>query len=758
MTSRTVWLVVLGVIAACVATTHASSPRFWKVATMADLAKGDVENLSIDPNGRLVLGPALSPIHATTEPFIWCLAVGPDGSVYAGSGNDGRVFKIDPRGRATTWFDASELEVHAMAASADGSLFVGTSPDGKVYKVDASGQSEVFFDPNEKYIWSLAFDARGRLLVGTGEKGVVYRVDAEGRGDVFYRTEAKHATSVALDRAGRVLVASDSPGRVLRVDDSGRGFVILDTPFREIRGLRVDGAGLVYAAAINGKAPDESGPAAPSPEPARAAPMPSVSTEITAVAVLDVPTLIGGQTPAAKPADTGAPKGAVYRIDPEGGWEAIWESREDLPFDLHVEEGGSILVATGNGGRVYRLAGAPASATLVTQLPVQQVTAIATAGPQRFLGTSNPGKIFLLQEGAAREGSYLSDVKDAGIVASWGTLSWQAESGSGTVQLFTRSGNTPTPGGMWSDWAGPYTSPDGEPIKSPSARYLQWKAVLRAGNASRPATAPPILTSLAIAYLQKNVRPRVTAITVHPPGLVFQKPYPTGEPEIAGIGEGPQESRFPVFSMPLGAIQPGPSVGPAYSRRLYQKGLQAFFWRAEDANDDRLEYSAFYRRADATTWYPLRDRITDAILVWDTSSVPDGSYVVKIAASDAAANSPGAGLIGELESAAFDVDNSAPRISISRVAREDGKIVVSFDVADSYSSIDRVEYSVDSGPWVPVYPVDGMADAKAERYTVALPANGGGGIVLRAGDVMNNLATARVELPSGPARAARSIR
>lgn len=54
---------------------------------------------------------------------------------------------------------------------------------------------------------------------------------------------------------------------------------------------------------------------------------------------------------------------------------------------------------------------------------------------------------------------------------------------------------------------------------------------------------------------------------------------------------------------------------------------------------------------------------------------------------------------------------------------------------------------MDAGPWVTVYPADGMADTKVERYTVKVPANGAGGLVVRAADVMNNVATARVAVP-----------
>ena len=107
-----------------------------------------------------------------------------------------------------------------------------------------------------------------------------------------------------------------------------------------------------------------------------------------------------------------------------------------------------------------------------------------------------------------------------------------------------------------------------------------------------------------------------------------------------------------------------PANPPALGRRLYQKGLQAFVWKAEDGNDDRMQFDVSYRREGETAWRALQRGLWDPIFVWDTTSVPDGTYVVKIAVSDAPSNSPGNALTGELESASFDIDNTPPRVDI----------------------------------------------------------------------------------------------
>ncbi len=742
-------LVVVALLAGGLTVVRASTPRFWQVSTQAAFLKGEVEGLSIDSDGRLLLGPVVRPLYEGTVPFIWTLVAGPDGAVYAGSGNDGQVFRIDRQGKASVFADTPEMEIHALAFSPDGGLYVGTSPDGKIYKVDKAGASTVFFDPDDKYIWSLAVDPQGRLYAGTGEKGLIYRITPDGKGTVFFNTRTTHVTTLAWDAGGRLLAGTESPGRVLRIDAAGKGFVLLDSPYREIHAVRAGADGAIYAAAINGK--PAAGGAAPvaTPEPARTAPVPSVSTEITSVTVIDAPVSAGAEPrPAREKPESGSPKGAVYRIDAGGSWEVIWNSSEDIPYDVAVDGSDAVLVGTGNAGKVYRVAGNPWRSTLLLRAGGQQVTAlVALPGSRRVLATSNPAKVYDLSGDQSAQGTYTSDVKDAGMVAAWGTLSWRSvPEGAPRIQVFSRTGNTETPDDTWSPWTGPYVRADGEPVKAPPARYLQWKAVFSGTGPS------PALTSVTVGYLQRNARPKITAITVQPPGIVFQRPFSSGELEIAGYVNGTADAKLPAFSMPLGATTQAPNAGPALGRRIYQKGLQAFVWRAEDDNDDRLVYDILYRRDDESAWKPLRRAYADAVLVWDTTSVPDGTYIIRVVASDLPSNPAADARSGELDSTAFEIDNTPPAIVTTAIERAGAQTRVAFEVRDAHSPIDHVEYSLDGGRWQTVYPSDGVSDAKTERYEVLVDGDAAGRVVIRAVDAMDNAANARAELPAAGGR------
>ena len=729
--------ILVGVAVLLTATALSAGPGFWQAATQADFLRGEVEQLSIDEHGRLTLGPELTRVHEAGAPFVWAAVTGADGAMFLGTGNDGKVLKVDRNGQASVFYDSTEMEVHAVAAAPNGALFVATSPDGRIYKLDAKGEGTPFFDPEDKYIWSLAVDRDGNVFAGTGDKGTVYKISPDGKGQKFFATKAAHAVALAFDHKQQLLVGTGAPGRVFRVDAAGKGFLLLDTTYQEVRAIRVDAKGVIYTAAQSSRGQgggDSLTDASPAPPPVTPS-IPNVSTEITSIAVVD-----SGPSSQASASlssqDRRNPTGAVFRVQPDGLWDEIWTPREDAPYDIAIEPDGSLLVGTGTKGKLFRLSGDPVSAVLVTRVPAQQATMLMRGADRTYVATANPGMLMALSTNRATRGTYESDVKDARLVSTWGVIAWRATAPAGSkVEIFTRSGNTRTPDEAWSEWSGPYANAEGSPITSPKARYFQWRAVL-----TGTAAASPALTSVSSAYLPRNIRPQVSSITVHPPGVVFQKPFSSGETEIAGLDEETQERR-------ASANPPGGVGAPALGRRIYQKGLQTFQWKADDDNSDELSYDVFYRREGDTTWRVLKTDLRDTLLVWDTSSVPNGTYVLKVHASDRRSNPQDTALGGELESSSFEIDNVSPTVQLGAVRRDGARFIVAADVRDADSAVTRVEYSLDAQRWQTAFPRDGILDARQESFELRLEADAAGRtLVVRATDALGNVGTGQIQI------------
>lgn len=714
---------------------RAAGPTRWEVSTADQWLQGRSDQVEVDREGRITLGPSLREVHEDTSPSLWDVVPGPGGTIYAGTGNDGRVLVYD--GKTTrTLFDSDELQVHALAWL-DDALLAGTSPSGKVYRIAADGTAREFFDPEDAYIWSLLVVPGGDVFVATGNKARVHRLARDGSNPrVVFESTAANVTALAMGRDGQLLVGTDNPGRLYRVPvEGGRAFALMDGPHTQVQAIRPRPGGGAYVLAVT---PSASAAAAP-PTPVSATPTPSVSTEVSIVAIGDTVVSASASSPAASSSSSGSGgkgRGTVYELSPDGLSEVYWESPSELPFAIADGPGDSLLV-TAEQGAIYRLDGSPVRVSRLGQTASQQVTRVAALDGRFVLAGSNPGKLYTLDATPARSGSYVSDVRDAAAGATWGLLQWEGSApGSSSATFETRTGNTSTPDDTWSDWTAVRADGAVSRIDSPPARYLQWRVSLSAGR-SGPA---PVLDMVTVTYLAANRRPRLTSLTVHPPGVVFQQPFGTQEPpELAGyLSTTPAPARDRAL-----AVAAGSSSAAAVGRRLYQKGFQTLQWDATDADGDVLRYRILLRRVGADRWDVLAKDLVSHVFTWDTTQQADGRYYVRVVATDGRVNPTHLALEGEREQGPFTVDNTPPAIRLEKTADDEPVRLV---VADATSPLTRVDILAADGSWTPLFPVDGVMDAPEERFEVARDLLAAAPIVVRAADSLANLAT--IALPS----------
>src|SRR5260370_31853477 len=107
-----------------------------------------------------------------------------------------------------------------------------------------------------------------------------------------------------------------------------------------------------------------------------------------------------------------------------------------------------------------------------------------------------------------------------------------------------------------------------------------------------------------------------------------------------------------------------PSSGDLGSQTLnYAKGSLGARWSATDENGDTLTYKVEIRGVNEVDWKPLKDKLRERYVSWDSTGFPDGQYVLRITASDAPSNPPGQALTATLVSDPFTIDNTPPSIS-----------------------------------------------------------------------------------------------
>jgi len=713
-------------------TAAGGEPIIWETNSRTELLRGESRGVSITDTGMLMLAPLFTQVFNTDQPYVWSSVSDEAGNIYLGTGHDGRLYRVGRDGRGALLYDATELDVTALAVGRDGAIYAGTSPDGKVYKVGADGKAEVYFDPPDKYIWSLALLPDGQLAVGTGDNGKLYRVAAAGakpESSLIVDTNETHVISLAVDAKGQLIAGTDPGGLVLRISPDGKAFALFDASLREVHALAPAADGSVYALIISDAATGPRGGGTPAPNPQTSESSGGQGGATVTITAIDESGTPLQQQPATGRSrnDLSSARSAVFRILPDGGTDLMWSSPSVTAFAIAVAPQGGVLIGTADKGRIYSVTD-DGRDTLLLQSTEGQISTFVTRGREVFAASSNQGKLFRFAAETIGEGSYESPVRDAKLVATWGRIWWR---GRGAVELQTRTGNSERPDATWSEWSAPYRDPAGAQITSPRARFIQWRAVLKAPAGG--AAAPTQMEDVSLAYLPRNVAPEVISITALPVGVGLQPIVQMqADPNIETSGLDPA-----LFGA---AAQVPP-------RRVFQRGARALQWQAEDRNNDTLEYALYYRSLSETDFRLLKDKLRENFFTVDAAALADGRYVFRVVATDAPDNPGGQALTSERTSEPVDVDNTPPVVRAAVAPQVAGERVrATFEAEDVTGMVKRADYSVDGAAWRSAYPDDGIADSPSERYSFDLPLAGPGEhtISLRAYDLSGNVGSIRI--------------
>ncbi len=642
------------------------------------------------------------------------------------SGGDLSNVSIDSRGAIRAGFDLGKVPI-TEAQSAwgsvllpDGSVLIGTGNEGKIIRV-ANGQVSVAATTGEMAVSSLAIAWNGDVIAGTFPKGRLFKLPkGEGKGSAAQPFGSglegvEYVWALAFDAKSKSLYAATGPeGKVLRIDESGRAQVYYDAEDAHIVSLAVSADGTVYAG-TSGKALlfEISGPG-------RAKVLYDFDADdVSAIAVakdgtvwatankysgsFSLPSKGGGSMAgpsASRPSKPG--EGVLYRF--KGGTpEEMMSDKKTHYQSLALDDAGMPFVGTGAEGRVYTVDDNHLT-RLVADTDSRQIGSLLVSGKRRFLVGSDPVALRDIKGEGGTEAVWTSKVLDAGMRATFGNLAWR---GAGTVEMSTRSGSTLEPDASWSAWTVLGTAPG--KVKSPPGRYVQMRA-----RFAKDAKA--FVNEIHLAFVTDNARAIVSSITAE------SKAQKKG-------------------SLSTGIVSSGGKVSKP-------SATVSLKWDVENPDKDELRYRVSYRLEGQSTW---RDALkpgeifTGTSYEWDTTTLPEGLYRVKVEATDELVNPPDRVTRHSLESSTVLVDNTPPVFkSVSLNGRK-----LSGEVSDGLGPIARIEVAIaGTDDWRPIFPSDSVFDDASEKFDVDLSSlvpPGSKLIAIRAYDQAGNAVSRELE-------------
>lgn len=721
--------------AAAVLPARGTQVKIFQARSQTAFLAGTLDGISVDALGRMQLAPKVDRVASVAEPFLLSAAVHPDGWV-VGTGNAGKVLKIDRKGGVTELFTAPEPEIFAVWSDPDGTVYAGTSPHGKVYRIPPGkgAKAEPFFNPGATYIWALARAADGSLLVGTGTEGKLFRVDAKGKGTVLFDSDDTHVRTLAPLPGGDVLAGTAGEGLILRISPDGRARTLYDAQEPEVVSLAATADGTCYAAVIASEASlvdqakDQASPTAPPATPGRrggggggSQPQVSVSVE-----QIETPTVGTGR----KGGAAAAPRSQVLSISPAGVVESLWSFPEDTVYSL-LWQNGNLWVATGLEGKLYRWA--DQQMLLEKDVDERQIVAALPGDPGPAFATTNAAALYRVTAGTERAGTYTSPALDAEQVARFGTFSWEGDLPPGGKTRFSfRSGVSAEPDRTWSAWTEPREGREIPLTGLPRGRFVQWRAELREGD-----HASPRIYETELSYRQENLSPKIGGVQVLDPGQIL---VPANFNPASQVFEPAHPNRDGIFTSLTPAAD---DDSGGRSKMLWKLGYQTLRWSAADPNGDDLVYDLSFRPASTAggregDWLEVVKDLKEDHYSFDAMSLPDGIYRFRLRASDLPSNDPDAALVAERVSDPVAIDHAAP--GLVKVEKENGGKLLRVTVRDAESPLREAVVSVNAQEWKPVRAADGLLDGRTETLLIET-GKPGDLMLLRVTDAAHNVIT-----------------
>ncbi len=524
-------------------------------------------------------------------------------------------------------------------------IYIGTGDEGKVYKLK-DNKTSLLFDTKETGVLSLAV-FKNDIYIGTASNGIIFKIDKNGNSSIFKETEQEYIWDIVFDEKGNLYAATGTQGKILKINRTGKMEVFYETGTLNCSFLRYKN-GTFYAGT------GEDGLVF------------KIDKTGTGRCIYDAPEdEIFGIIPTdtaiffAATSDTSS---SIYKLSKNNTVEKIWHISTTIR-GLTDE----LLCAADN--RLYEIKG------LNKDRLIHEFDGEISCLTKNFIGTSKIGKLYKLKDSYVKQGTLTSPAYEVTGVAKWGKLSFE---GKGDIIFETSSGNIKKSEKTWEQWR--KIEEQGN-IKSSSARFIKWRATLKAKGCG--------LKEVCVSYLPQNERPRIEDITIT-----------TSEKN---------------------------------------KGMRNITWKAQDPNDDKLEFNLYFKSKDSKKWVTIKEEISDTFYLIDKSSFPDGDYYFKVSASDLPSNPPEHSFTGSKISEPYLMDNTPPVIKI----RKSGKSLY-FNVIDKLSYIKSFHYSLDGAKWNLLFPIDGIFDSKQERFEIDISKTTT--LVIKAEDSEGNIAFARENL------------
>lgn len=176
------------------------------------------------------------PVNGQEMQYPLAVVKAPTGEMYVADRNLPGIWKVAD-GKASIYFQGSKKfrtplnAVRCLAIGADGTLYAGDSSTREVYKFDAEGKPQPLTNGYIGIPMGIVIDSEGYLFVADLERRSVFKVSAAG-GEVTEFVKCSAPRGIAIDSKDRVWILANVDDSLVRYSrDKSAEIIVKGTPF-----------------------------------------------------------------------------------------------------------------------------------------------------------------------------------------------------------------------------------------------------------------------------------------------------------------------------------------------------------------------------------------------------------------------------------------------------------------------------------------------------------------------------------------------
>lgn len=740
-------------------TAQSASPlsKSQRIDFFRDTNSRDLQGVITRSDGRVLPGPVLSPLttHLDAD-LLWSFAA-VDGSLFIGTGPEGKILRIDPQKTtptATVVADLPDSHLFALLALPDGSLLAGTSPEGGLIllrdgqvlaraKLPATSVLDLAMIPSAPGLGPVA-------LVATGNPGRIYQVNLErfastattdetemepddtalaARGiSLWGRVRDQNLRRLTVLADGRVLAGSAPAGNVYAFPATGGLPVVLaENREAEVTDL-LPVTGGFYAAITFAAEPADA-------RVKRAGEQANSAKDKPDQPVTDTATLLFNDS-----APTARFRGRSQLVwFPDDGFPEVVMARQQTAFYRLQEYDGLILITGGEEGELLGYDPVLRRSVTLPGATSGQLNAILPAHDRPgnfFVLGNNPAALLQLTFGETKPASLTTKRLDLGVPARIGALRFNPGAGTRVddLRVEMRASFSSQEHEGWGEWRQAVPQEGGWSSDGLRGRYVQARLTM-------PAT-PFELPPAEIHFLPQNRRPQLVDFQVLAPDFMLLPAPERIDPPASTLGQ----------ILQSGGNEANLRNQFLASQVVPQTGTQVVYWQINDPDGDNFVSTFSLRHEQADDWTDLAVDTSAPFAQFETSHLPEGLYHSRLTVAETAPRPASDRQRTTFSTADILIDRTAPELLDASIDRHDTHWRISVTMRDGLSLPAGLEVNFNHGLKVVVeQPLDGILDGATETFVAEVPASRAAGatsVEVVAFDALGNSTARRLPLPS----------